>query len=288
MRTLIKHFKIFISDIIKRIKVISYLLFVCTPKNLLGTFKGLFIEDSTEDHSSVYNTTKNIIIALTIAILIRSFLYEPFHIPSGSMKPGLMEGDYIFVSKYTYGYSRYSFPFGKYIKYFSDRINFKNNIKRGEVVVFRLPANPSINYIKRVVGLPNDKIQVKDGVLYINEKAISKRYVNDVLEYENDNNTKVKSYEEVINNNHFVVLDRTPYSNGDNTEVYIVPKNNYFFMGDNRDNSLDSRFPQTGFVPKENIIGQAKLIFLSSRDNPLKFWKWKSIIRWNRIFKKIK
>ena len=253
-------------------------------KIIIKILKFLFIEEADENNSSIYNTIKNIFIALIIALIIRSILYEPFHIPSGSMKPNLLEGDYIFVSKYDYGYSRYSFPFG--FPLFKNRIFFNKTPKRGEVLVFRLPTNPKINYIKRFIGLPGDKVQMKNGILYINDEAVDKKYIGEGLEYE-DIDSKIAIYEETIDNVVFNTFDRIDDSDGDNTPIFYVPEKHYFFMGDNRDNSLDSRFIATGFVPEENIIGKAKIIFLSSKENPFKFWKWHKIIRKDRLFKKI-
>ena len=129
---------------------------------------------------------------------------------------------------------------------------------------------------------------MKEGVLYINNEKISKEYIGESLEYEFDERTKVKKYKEIIEGKEFEVLDKLDNGDGDNTNTYYIPKQNYFFTGDNRDNSIDSRFIATGLVPEENLIGQARIIFLSSRENPLKFWKWHKIIRFNRMFKKIR
>ena len=271
------------EDIILKFKEFSKKIFSIIKK----VFVFLFVEEADENNSSLYNTIKNIIIALIIAFSIRSVFVEPFHIPSGSMKPGLLEGDYIFVSKYDFGYSRYSFPFG--LPIFKNRIFFnKNKVKRGDVIVFRLPSKPSINYIKRLIGLPGDKIQMKDGVLYINDKEISKEYIKDDLEYEDLSFSVVKLYKEIIDDKEVFVFDKNSYSDGDNTIPFYIPENHYFFMGDNRDNSLDSRFKETGYISEEFLIGKARMIFLSSKENPLKFWKWHKILRFKRFFKKIK
>ncbi|HSQ97740.1 MAG TPA: signal peptidase I [Rickettsiales bacterium] len=243
---------------------------------------------SEKEDAGILDTAKNIFIALVIALIIRSFLYEPFHIPSGSMKPNLEEGDFIFVSKYDFGYSRYSFPFG--LPIFNGRIFFnKDNLKRGDILVFRLPKNPKINYIKRLIGLPGDRVQMRDGVLYVNDKAVEKQYIKQTLEYKNIPTSIVKEYKETLDNGKsFDVIDRITNGNGDNTSVFIVPQGYYFFMGDNRDNSIDSRFSETGFVPEENLVGKARIIFFSVNDNLLKFWKWGHILRTERIFTKIK
>lgn len=261
-------------------------IFVVCVKQVLCFVKGLFFSSDKEE--GVTGTVKNIFIALIIALIIRSFCYEPFHIPSGSMEPTLKNGDFIFVSKYDFGYSRYSFPFG--LPIFRDRIFFnRDNVKRGDILVFRLPKNPRINYIKRLIGLPGDRIQMKDGVLYINDKAVEKKYVKQTLEHEDIPTSVVKEYKETLDNGKsFEVLDRIPNGNGDNTSVFIVPQGYYFFMGDNRDNSLDSRFIETGFVPAENLVGKARVIFFSVNDNVLKFWKWGHILRTERIFTKVR
>lgn len=257
-------------------------------KKVLHFLKFLIVDDDKSGSSDFVGTIKNIFVALIIALVIRSLLYEPFHIPSGSMKPGLKEGDFIFVSKYDFGYSKYSFPFA-FIP-FKGRIFFnKDKIKRGDVLVFRLPRNPKINYIKRLIGLPGDKVQMKNGILYINDKEISQTYVDDVLEYDNMPDTKVKRYEEKLNKDKkYFVLDKFSNGNGDNTPVFVIPEKHYFFLGDNRDNSVDSRFAETGLVPEENLIGKARIIFFSINDNLLKFWKWHKILRFNRMFTKIK
>ena len=226
---------------------------------------------------------KTLMAAIVAAAIVRSVLFEPFHIPSSSMKPGLLIGDYIFVSKYSYGYSKYSFPLS--LNLFSGRI-FKETPKRGDVAVFRLPSDTSINYIKRVIGLPGDTIQVKSGQLYINQQPIEKIYQG---EFVDNNQTIIAKFKEILSTEKEVmVLDQYENSPQDNTGIYNVPEGHYFMMGDNRDNSQDSRFlTQVGFVPEENFIGKAGIIFFSVNDNIWKFWKWPSSIRFKRIFHKI-
>ena len=226
------------------------------------------------------DTLKSIFLALIFAILIRSFLYEPFHIPSGSMKPNLLEGDYILVSKFEYGYSRYSIPFG--IPIIKNRIFDFKKPKRGEVIVFRLPSNPRINYIKRLIGLPGDKVIVKNNILYINGEEMKREYVDTYLDTKNY--TTLQRYQENINSKKIYILqnNKIPAKNGDGE--FTIPENYYFFMGDNRDNSLDSRFIETGYIPYENLVGRAKIIFFSkdgSIINPLNY-------RFKRIFKIIR
>jgi signal peptidase I len=222
------------------------------------------------------------IYALVLALLIRSFLFEPFHIPSGSMKPGLLEGDFIFVSKLSYGYSRYSLPLG--FPLIKDRILDNKKPKRGDVIVFKLPRNPRINYIKRLVGLPGDNIIVKNNILYVNGEEISREYLeeyNDSVEH-----STLLTFLENLENKSYRVLQDTrynPYGDGE----FTVPNGYYFFMGDNRDNSSDSRFVETGFVPYVNLVGRAVIVVFSKKDSLLKFWKWLRIFRTERFFKKI-
>ncbi|MBU6338436.1 MAG: signal peptidase I [Rickettsiales bacterium] len=229
---------------------------------------------------------KTLLAAIICAVILRSFLFEPFHIPSSSMKPNLLIGDYIFVAKYSYGYSRYSFPFG--IKFFEGRV-FEKSPKRGDVSVFRLPSDPSINYVKRVIGLPGDKIQMREGVLYINDQKIEK--VSDGIFREESYTYETKEiaqFLETLPEGKVVETLDERESPADDTGIYTVPEGNYFMMGDNRDNSQDSRFQNyVGYVPKENLIGRATYIFFSSEEPIWKIWKWNHSIRLHRIFKKI-
>lgn len=233
-----------------------------------------------KDHSFL----ATLLAAIACAILIRSFIIEPFHIPSSSMKPELLIGDYVFVTKYSYGYSRYSFPFG--INFFEGRV-FKSTPKRGDVVVFRLPSNPSINYIKRVVGLPGDKLQMIDGVLYINEKEVKKTPSGIFKDEADGEEIDIDQFTETFSEGKKITtLDYTTTGFADNTRIYEVPENHYFMMGDNRDNSQDSRFiDQVGYVPQENLVGKARLIFMSVEKPIWQFWHWITSIRFNRIFK---
>jgi signal peptidase I len=214
---------------------------------------------------NLWESSKTVIIAVLLAMVFRSLCYEPFHIPSGSMKGTLEIGDYIFVSKPSYGYSRYSFPFG--IKFFEGRILSDARPQRGDVVVFRKPNQTSIDFIKRVVGLPGDRIQVRDGVLYINDEAVPRRRVEDYQEYDAYTRTHIRipRYEETLPNGvTYMTLDQVPNGMVDNTPVYNVPEGYYFMMGDNRDNSTDSRYiHEVGFVPEVNLVGKAVLIAFS-------------------------
>ena len=225
---------------------------------------------------------KTLCAAILCAAIVRSFFFEPFHIPSSSMKPNLLIGDYIFVSKFSYGYSRYSFPFG--LNLFEGRI-FKTEPKRGDIVVFRLPSEPSINYVKRLIGLPGDKIQVKNGVVYINEQEIKKTADGFFVEDE----VQIAKFLETLSDQKTIsTLDQVSDAPQDNTNIYEVPQGSYFMMGDNRDNSQDSRFlTQVGYIPEANLVGRAKIIFFSTKDDFWKFWLWNKSIRFDRILKKI-
>ncbi len=230
---------------------------------------------------------KTILIALVLAGIVRSFWFEPFHIPSGSMKPGLLVGDYIIVSKYSYGYSRYSFPFG--FDFFEGRV-LAQKPQRGDVVVFRYPPDPSINYVKRLIGLPGDTIQMRGGVLYINDKKVEKTLAGEFLDEEiQEIPIKINKFVEVLPEGKKVeTLDLQEGSMADDTGIYKVPVGYYFMMGDNRDNSQDSRFlSMVGYVPEQNLIGKARFIFFSVDDAVWKILKWPKSIRFERIFKKI-
>ncbi|WP_353270554.1 signal peptidase I [Wolbachia endosymbiont (group A) of Myopa testacea] len=197
---------------------------------------------------------------LLIALSIRSFLFEPFHIPSGSMKSTLLEGDYIFTSKYSYGYSKHSFPFSPNI--FSGRI-FYTPPKRGDIVVFKLTRNDSIRFVKRVIGTPGDKVQMIEGELYLNDQKVERRQIESFFDYESNRN--IPRYIETLlsGKEHEILVDNISNKLSYNTPVYYVPNDQFFVMGDNRNNSLDSRFPEIGFVPMENIIGRVSIVGLS-------------------------
>ena len=235
--------------------------------------------------NALWENIKVIAQALILAMVIRTVLFQPFTIPSGSMMPTLLVGDYIFVNKFAYGYSKYSLPFSPDL--FEGRI-FGSEPKRGDVVVFRFPPNPDVDYIKRLVGLPGDRIQVKEGVLYVNGTAVP-RVPNGTFnsDYAQDPGQDVPVYRETLDNGvSFDTLDQSPVSRGDNTREFIVPEGHYFMMGDNRDNSLDSRF-DVGFVPAENLVGRASVIFFSlGNDTSFReIWKWPTNMRWDRLFK---
>jgi signal peptidase I len=247
----------------------------------------------------IVDTIKTLVYAFFFALVVRTVAYEPFNIPSGSMMPTLLIGDYLFVSKYSYGYSRYSLPFG--LPLFSGRIFF-HPPERGDVVVFRVPTTNTEDFIKRVIGLPGDKIQMKQGQLYINDKKIPRKEINDYL-YTSDNGSFIpmKQYIETLPNgveHRIIIRDDDQNSPVNNTPEFKVPLGKYFMMGDNRDNSADSRvaFGCTEerpdchvhyFVPAENLIGRAQFIFFSLEGSarPWEFWQWPFAIRYDRLFR---
>ncbi len=237
--------------------------------------------------SKIIDNLKTLLIALFIAIIIRSLLFQPFYIPSSSMEPTLLVGDRIFVSKYTYGYSKHSFPFSPPI--LNKRI-FNSEPKYGDLIVFKTPSDNRTDFIKRLIGLPGDEIQIKNGDLLINKQKIEKRETKDNFQIKcGGENTEVINFNEILPNNfdHKVVYNVT--GSMVNSDLYIVPKDHYFFLGDNRDCSRDSRFlSSVGYVHKDNLVGKARLIFFSndtSKGSVLKIWNWKNSFRFERLFK---
>lgn len=226
----------------------------------------------------IRENAKAILWAAVIAVLIRSLIGAPFNIPSGSMIPSLLIGDYLFASKYSYGYSKHSFPFS-FIP-FSGRL-FYSQPEQGDVVIFRRPQNPgkpylyraltSEDYIKRLIGMPGDTIQMKDGRLYINDQLVPRTFKR----YETGQNAYGQTaaytvYDETLPNGvTHEIMELSDEGPADNTPPYHVPENHFFFMGDNRDNSQDSRFDAVGFVPQENLIGKVQFIFTPTTEHLL-------------------
>ena len=235
--------------------------------------------------SGIIDTIKTLLIAGVIAIGFRSFVAEPFNIPSGSMIPSLLVGDYLFVTKYSYGYSRYSVPFA--LAPIQNRV-FAGGRKpqRGQVAVFRLPSDTSVDYIKRVVGIPGDKVQVKGGVLHINEKPVLRRMIGNGVQPALNGRRNTTLYQETLPEGDIHLIQEISDEQAfDNTPEFMVPANHYFMMGDNRDNSRDSRTSSVGFVPLENFIGEAKFLFFSHDHSAhiWEIWKWPAAIRFGRI-----
>jgi len=240
--------------------------------------------------AKIFENLKTLIIAFLIAILIRSLFFQPFYIPSSSMEPTLLVGDRIFVSKYTYGYSKHSFPFSPPI--FENRILYSKP-NYGDLVVFKTPSDNRTDFIKRLIGLPGDQIQFKDGNLFVNNEMIKREKINnrydircagkeiDVLEY-NVELSKKKSFNIVYKLK----------GSMKNSDLYKVPDDHFFFLGDNRDCSSDSRFlGNVGYVHKNNLVGKARIIFFSNdtlKGSVLKFWNWSNSLRLDRFFKIIK
>ncbi len=231
---------------------------------------------------------QSIFLAIFIALLIRSFIFEPFNIPSGSMKPNLLVGDFIFVSKYSYGYSRHSLPLS--MPLIPGKI-FSKYPERGDVVVFKTPQNNRTDYIKRVIGLPGDIIQVINGEIIINESKVFRKRTEDFIDTDiGVNQKRNRKYVEYFFDNEIEVLDLVDNGIVDNTRKFKVPDDSFFVMGDNRDNSQDSRFINTiGFIPIKNLVGKAQFIFFSLENSRfLEIWKWPKSIRYERIFTSIR
>lgn len=236
-----------------------------------------------------WETTKTVIYAVLIALFIRTVFAEPFSIPSGSMVPTLLVGDYLFVSKMSYGYSRHSLPLS--MPLIKDRI-FYTQPERGDVIVFKMPSDNKTDYIKRLIGLPGDKIQMKDGRLYINGTIVDRKSEGEyVLRDASGKALRFEKYTETLpNGKQHPILEASDEGTYDNTEEFTVPEDHFFMMGDNRDNSLDSRSLKVGFVPKNNLVGRAKFLFFS-HDNSAAWWqvwKWPMAVRWSRLFGGIK
>ncbi len=239
--------------------------------------------------NTIIDNIKTLFYALIIAVIIRSIFLQPFYIPSSSMEPNLLVGDRLFVTKYSYGYSKHSFPFSPNI--FNGRILFSQP-KVGDVVVFKTPVDNRTDYIKRLIGLPGDEIQFLDGDLYINNNQILKTSIKsgENVFCGNDKINVNFFNEKLPNGKIYKSVYRSDYS-FQNSDKFVVPDKHYFFLGDNRDCSKDSRFlSEVGYVHQDNLVGKAQFLFFSSDyriGSIFKFWKWNKIIRFNRFFKKI-
>jgi signal peptidase I len=246
-------------------------------------------QDAFEKEEGLGEFFKTAILAILLALFIRTFFFEPFNIPSGSMLPTLKVGDYLFVSKTSYGYSRHSFPFG--LGGFDGRM-MAAAPERGDVIVFKLPSNPSIDYIKRLVGLPGDRIQVRGGRLFINGERVEREPVGmeRVAGEDGPSSTMMEYIETLPGGAMHKIYEESDSAPLDNTEEYVVPEGHYFMMGDNRDNSQDSRVADlVGFVPNDLLVGRAEILFFSVDEtaNIFRPWTWPGAIRYSRIFDSI-
>ena len=241
-----------------------------------------------KNNNSFFSNLKSIVFAVFIALIIRSFFAEPFNIPSGSMKPNLLVGDFIFVSKWSYGYSKHSLPFS--MPLIPSKI-FGKMPERGDVAVFKTPQDNRTDYIKRIIGLPGDKIKIINGQININGDLIERKKTDDFIDVNRNGSTKrIRKYQEFFYDKEVEILDIMDNGVVDNTSLYTVPEGHFFVMGDNRDNSQDSRFINpVGYIPLENLVGKAQFIFFSLENSRfLEIWKWPKAIRYNRIFESIK
>ena len=244
--------------------------------------------ETDSDVGGWWETIKTVVIAVVVALVVRTVGFEPFNIPSGSMIPTLLVGDYLFVSKASYGYSRHSLPFS--MPLISGRIMFSEP-ERGDVAVFKLPTDNTTDYIKRIVGLPGDTIQVKRGILHINGKAVKRERAGEFVQHDNWTGRfhRVPRYLETLpNGRQHYILEETDEGSGDNTQLYTVPEGHYFGMGDNRDRSKDSRYlNDVGYIPRDNLVGRADVKFFSVDGSAWKFWQWGSSLRTERFFEGI-
>ena len=240
--------------------------------------------------NKIIENIKTIIYALILALIIRSFIFQPFYIPSSSMEPNLLVGDRLFVSKYSYGYSRHSLPFSPNI---ANKRFMSKKPERGDVIVFKTPADNRTDYIKRLIALPGDTFQIINGDLYLNDKIVSRKKIETIYNIDcGGEKLEVNAFEETLPNDKKYVAVYRKSGTMQNTDKFFIPKNHYFFLGDNRDCSKDSRFlGSVGYVEFNNLVGKASLIFFSSDKNEgnfLEFWKWNTSFRVSRFFTKIK
>ena len=234
---------------------------------------------SQDSQNALVENVKTIAWGAVIAVLIRTLLFEPFNIPSGSMIPTLEVGDFIFVSKYSYGYSRFSAP-------------FETLPHRGDVAVFKYPRDESENYVKRIIGLPGDRIQMKEGELYLNGEKVPRTEIGQFVAVDNGMEmVETKNEEQLPGGVTHPIGKATSEGWPNNTQEYVVPPDHVFGMGDNRDNSADSRFTDgVGYIPVENLVGKAQFRFFSvdSQAPFWQFWKWPWTVRWSRLFQPVR
>ena len=251
------------------------------------------MSDRKEHKGGLWETLRTIVYAVGIAVIIRTVAFEPFNIPSGSMLPTLLVGDYLFVSKYSYGYSKHSLPASPGL--FKGRI-LERLPERGDVIVFKTPSDNSTDYIKRVVGLPGERIQMKNSVLHINDVPVKLEQIEDFVVGDSPGLARrfEQFFETLPNGRRHRILNSSYTPGADETAVFVVPAGHYFMMGDNRDESADSRFAVqafggVGFVPAENLVGRAEFLFFSTDGSAglLRPWLWPESIRWNRIFRSV-
>ena len=246
------------------------------------------MRESAASSDSWWDLIKILLYALVIALIERTFFFQPYNIPSGSMEETLMVGDFLFVEKFAYGYSRYSLPWGRLLPEFG-RV-WASPPQRGDVAVFALPSEPSRDFVKRIIGLPGDRVQVLYGVVYLNDKPLPRTRASDYVEDQNGYWHHVVRYRETLpGGKSYYVLDREIEGEYDTTPIYTVPAAHYFMLGDNRDDSDDSR-GIVGYVPSENLVGRAQLKFFSIDERKTTvwtFWKWPKAIRFGRIFRAI-
>jgi len=235
---------------------------------------------------------KTVVYAGLIAIGIRTIAFEPFNIPSGSMIPTLLVGDYLFVSKYSYGYSRYSLPFGSHLPSFGQGRILGSVPERGDVAVFKLPRDPSQDYIKRIIGLPGDRIQVRGGILHVNGTPVRREALGPYATEGDGPRMTVRLFREILPNGvAHEIIEQSDDAPLDNTPEFRVPENHVFAMGDNRDNSLDSRVQNAvGFIPVDNLVGRAEFIFFSVDSSAAwwEVWAWPMAVRWSRLFSAVR
>ncbi|MBO9557365.1 MAG: signal peptidase I [Caulobacter sp.] len=247
------------------------------------------VPPSTGLGREIIDIVRTVGVALGIALVLRIIIFQPFTIPSSSMEPGLVTGDYIVVSKLAYGWSRASFPLNPPL--FEGRL-LGRTARRGDVVVFRLPRDPSQTWIKRVIGLPGDRVQIRGGQVFVNGQPLAQAPIALMQDHDAPDRPVLAIRERAPNGRQYVTYDGGPERPGDDTEVYVVPQGQYFVMGDNRDNSLDSRWPRelgVGLLPAENLVGRAKFVLVSWKPGAsiLKPWTWANL-QFDRLLKPIR